>query len=77
MPAAPDGDARLAPYRDVRDADLRGAFMKAMADRELNAEADKMKISIIPMAGPEVQVLIGRLAATPDDLKAKIIEDFT
>ena len=25
MSAAPDGDARLAPYRDVRDADLRGA----------------------------------------------------
>ena len=25
MQAAPDGDPRLAPYRDVRDADLRGA----------------------------------------------------
>jgi len=44
---------------------LRNAFMAALADPELLAEAQKMRIDIIPTSGEDVEKLITKLYATP------------
>ena len=44
---------------------LRKAFMAAMRDKALMAEADKMKLDVEPTAGEEMQALVARLYATP------------
>ncbi len=48
-----------------RAAALRKAFMAALADPELLAEAGKMRIDIIPTSGEDVEKLIAKLYATP------------
>jgi tripartite-type tricarboxylate transporter receptor subunit TctC len=50
-----------------RVAALRKAFMAAMADPELLAEAKKLNIDIIPASGEEVQAEVARLFATPKE----------
>lgn len=50
-----------------RVAALRKAFMAAMADPELLAEAKKLNIDIIPSSGEEVQAQVARLFATPKE----------
>ncbi len=44
---------------------LRKAFMSAFADPRLLAEAKKMNFDVEPMSGEDVQMLVGRLYATP------------
>ena len=59
------------PYRAAarraaeRVAALRKAFMAALNDKSLLAEADKMKFDVEPMSGDEMQALVTRLYATP------------
>ena len=48
-----------------RVAALRKAFMAALADPALLAEAKKMKLDIEPMSGDEVQTMVGQLFAMP------------
>jgi tripartite-type tricarboxylate transporter receptor subunit TctC len=47
---------------------LRKAFDETMRDPEFLADAEKMRISIAPLSGAEVQDLIQRLYATPKAL---------
>lgn len=62
----------LAPgVPDDRVAALRKAFMEAMKDPELLAEAQRMNISIDPISGEELQQLSAKIFATPSDFVAK------
>jgi tripartite-type tricarboxylate transporter receptor subunit TctC len=47
---------------------LRAAFDATVADPQLLADAEKMKISITPLSGAKVQALIEKLYATPKEL---------
>ena len=51
-----------------RVAALRGAFMQALKDPELLADAKKMRITINPQSGEAVQALIAKLYATPKEI---------
>jgi len=44
---------------------MRTAFRQAVDDRELRAEADKLRLAIDPMWGDEAQQVIMRLYQTP------------
>jgi tripartite-type tricarboxylate transporter receptor subunit TctC len=55
-----------------RVAALRKAFLAALADAELLAEAQKMRIEITPTTGEDVEKLIARLYATPRDVVEKV-----
>jgi tripartite-type tricarboxylate transporter receptor subunit TctC len=48
-----------------RVAALRKAFMDALHDTDLNAEADRMKLDIAPLSGQDLQTLIDKIYATP------------
>jgi tripartite-type tricarboxylate transporter receptor subunit TctC len=49
-----------------RIAALRQAFNQAMQDKELLAEAAKLKLDIDPLSGAELQAIVERLYATPE-----------
>ncbi len=51
-----------------RVAALRTAFMQALRDPELIADAKKMRVTVNPQSGEEVQALITKLYATPKDV---------
>lgn len=51
-----------------RVAALRNAFLAAMADPDLRAEAAKQQIDADPNTGEEIQSLINKLYATPKDI---------
>jgi tripartite-type tricarboxylate transporter receptor subunit TctC len=53
---------------------LRAAFMKAMADPELMAEAAKARLEILPVSGGDVQRLVAELYATPAPIVEKAAE---
>jgi len=55
-----------------RLAAVRHAFDAAMKDKELLAEADKLKIEIDPLAGEQVAALIGQIYQTPQDTVARV-----
>jgi tripartite-type tricarboxylate transporter receptor subunit TctC len=56
----------MAPGVPVdRVAALRSAFMAAMRDKELLAEAQKIGIDIDPISGEELQALAEKIFATP------------
>jgi len=55
-----------------RAAALEAAFMKAFADKELLAEAEKGKLEIDPLSGDQVQKLVTEFLGMPADLKAKL-----
>lgn len=44
---------------------LRKAFMAAVQDEELLAEAKKMRVEVRPLSGEDMQALVTRLYATP------------
>ena len=50
---------------DERVAALRKAFMAALADPNLLAEAKKMRLDIGPLSGQDVQTLVATLFAMP------------
>jgi hypothetical protein len=47
---------------------LRTAFDATMKDPQFLADATKMKISITPLSGQQVQDLVAKLYAAPRDL---------
>jgi hypothetical protein len=51
-----------------RVAALRRAFVEALNDKALRAEAAKMQLDIDPMTGDELQALVASLYATPPHL---------
>ena len=51
-----------------RVATLRQAFITALNDKNLRAEADKMQFDVDPMPGEELQKLVSDLYATPPRL---------
>ena len=58
----------------VRIEELRKAFMSAVSDKELLAEAAKMKLSIAPRSGADVARLVASMYATPADVIARMAE---
>ncbi len=50
---------------------LRKAFMETMTDPELIAEAKRINLDIAPIAGEELQALIAKLYATPQEIVDK------
>lgn len=48
-----------------RVAVLRSAFLQAMADPELLADARKARLEVLPLAGDDAQRLVAELYATP------------
>jgi tripartite-type tricarboxylate transporter receptor subunit TctC len=54
-----------------RVAALRKAFMAAMADPDLVAEARRIQVDVMPVAGEELQAMIATLYRTPKDLLDK------
>ncbi len=53
---------------------LRAAFLKAMADPELLADAAKARLEIFPASGGEVEKLVAELYATPGPVVEKASE---
>jgi len=53
---------------------LRAAFLRAMADPELLADAAKARLEILPVSGGEVQKLVSELYATPAPVVEKASE---
>lgn len=51
-----------------RVAALRKAFMAAFADKDLLAEAKKMKLDIEAISGEDVQTMVAKLFATPPNI---------
>ncbi len=54
-----------------RVAALRKAFMIALDDKELLAEAQTMRLDIAPISGQEVQTLVSKIYSFPPDIVAK------
>ena len=50
---------------------LRKAFMAAMADPDLIAEARRIQVDVMPVAGEELQAMIATLYRSPKDLLDK------
>jgi tripartite-type tricarboxylate transporter receptor subunit TctC len=55
-----------------RVALLRQAFMATMQDPDLRAEAERMQLDVIPIAGEALQDRIASLYATPKELLDKV-----
>ncbi len=55
-----------------RVAALRKAFMAALADKALLAEAEHMKLDIDAMSGEDLQALVTKLFALPPSISAKV-----
>jgi tripartite-type tricarboxylate transporter receptor subunit TctC len=60
-----------------RKAALVAAFDKTMKDPEYLAEAEKAKIEVNPVSGPDIDKLLAELYATPKDVVAKASEAIT
>jgi tripartite-type tricarboxylate transporter receptor subunit TctC len=50
---------------------LQAAFLAALKDAELLAEAKKMNLDIVPLPGPEVKAMVERLFGTPAEIVEK------
>ena len=55
-----------------RVAALRTAFDKTLADPEFLKDAENQRADLEPMTGAELEALVRKLIAAPDDLKAKV-----
>lgn len=57
-----------------RASALRKAFMDAMQDKDLRAEAEKANLEIAPISGAEIEALVRSVYAAPPALVAKAID---
>lgn len=64
--------AQKVPHDRVQA--LRRAFDATLKDKDLNAEAEKLKLEINPTTGEEMQDILKRVYATPKPLVAKLAE---
>ncbi len=55
-----------------RVAALRKAFLEALNDKALLAEAEHMKLDIDAMSGEDLQALVTKLFALPPSISAKV-----
>lgn len=55
-----------------RAASLRGAFLAALKDPQLLAEADKQRMEINPVSGEEADALLKTVAATPKPVMDRV-----
>lgn len=55
-----------------RVATLRAAFMAAMKDAELLADAKRLNVDIIPSSGEDVQANVDRMYATPREVVDRV-----
>ncbi len=53
---------------------LREAFMRALADPDLVADATKLKLEVNPVSGEELRALARRIYATPPDVVRRATE---
>ena len=44
---------------------MRGAFLAALKDKNLLADAAKLRLDVNPVSGDELQALVTKLYATP------------
>ena len=51
---------------------IRAAFMEALADPELLADAQKQSLTVIPMSGVDLDQMIRKIYATPPDVIEKV-----
>jgi tripartite-type tricarboxylate transporter receptor subunit TctC len=58
----------------ARVAVLRKAFLEALQDKELLAEAAKMRLDVSPVSGEELQTLVDKLYATPAHIISRATE---
>lgn len=57
-----------------RVAALRKAFMEAMKDKDLLAEAEKMSLEISPVSGEELQALVTKIYGTDPAITKKVAD---
>jgi tripartite-type tricarboxylate transporter receptor subunit TctC len=57
---------------EERVAAIRTAFMQALADPELLADAQKQSLNVIPLAGVDLDRMIRKIHATPPDIVEKV-----
>ena len=57
---------------DERVAAIRSAFLKALADPDLKADAAKAKLELNPLSGDQFQASITQLLAMPEPVKARL-----
>lgn len=69
------GMSFATPPKVPRDrvAELRGAFVKMVADPELLAEARKMSLALAPLTGEQLQKHIAEATNLPGDLRERAI----
>ena len=56
-----------------RIAAIRQAFVQALADKDLLAEANKMNLDIEALSGTELQEIVSRIYATPAPIVKRAI----
>jgi tripartite-type tricarboxylate transporter receptor subunit TctC len=57
-----------------RIAALRTAFLNTMKDKDFLADAAKAKLEIMPVAGEQIERLVGELYTTPTEIVQKTLE---
>jgi tripartite-type tricarboxylate transporter receptor subunit TctC len=55
-----------------RAAAIQAAFMKAVADPELVAEAQRAQLDINPLSGPQLQQIVDDFYRMPENVKARL-----
>jgi tripartite-type tricarboxylate transporter receptor subunit TctC len=58
----------------ARVAMLRKAFWETMQDKDVIAEAAKMRLDVSPLSGEELQALVVKLYATPPHIITRATE---
>jgi tripartite-type tricarboxylate transporter receptor subunit TctC len=58
----------------ARVAMLRKAFWETMQDKDLIAEAAKMRLDVSPVSGEDLQALVEKLYATPAHIITRATE---
>ena len=51
---------------------MRKAFLQALADPELLADAKKQSLIVTPLPGPDLQAMIHKIYTTPPEIVAKV-----
>jgi hypothetical protein len=55
-----------------RLAAMQSAFLRALADADLLADAEKAQLDIHPLSGPQLQQIVTDFYTMPDNVKARL-----